>query len=383
MRLSRADKSLLTEWWFTVDRPLVTSVLILFAVGLVVSLAASPAVAIKKGLPTFFFVERHIIFAALGVPLMLTLSLLEPRGVRRVALFCFVAGIAAMIAVIVAGPEINGSRRWLRYAGLSLQPSEFVKPAFVVLSAWALSQSDQRVDMPARLIAGALFVLFAGLLLAQPDLGQTALIVAVWGSLLILAGLPLIYPGVLAGLGIVVLAIAYFSLGYVQRRIDTFLSGDVAATDQAGRAARAFIEGGFFGRGPGEGSIKTALPDAHTDFIFAVVAEEYGAVGCLALLGLYAFIVVRSIMLAIRRSALADRFAILGLATLFGGQVLINTAVNVGLLPAKGMTLPLISAGGSSILAISVTLGLLVALSRRRPEAARLRGGRFAATPDV
>ena len=370
MMLSRADRSLLTHWWFTIDRVQVTAISVLIIVGLVVSLAASPSVALNKGLPPFYFIQRHVVFALVGVVLMALISLQSPAGIRRLALVLYVAMIVALVAVLFWGVEINGARRWLRIAGVSLQPAEIAKPAFVVLAAWAFAEWQRRRDMPALPIAIAVFALFALLTVLQPDLGQTVLTTAVWGTLFVLAGLSLVWVGVLAGLALAGFGVAYLTLPYVRDRIAQFIDPVLDGRTQVGQAYQSFVSGGFFGRGPGEGSIKTTLPDAHNDFIFAVIAEEYGVAACLALLVLFAVIVFRALARAVLEPDLANRYAVCGLALLIGYQALINMGVNVGLLPAKGMTLPMVSAGGSSIIGVSITLGMLLAVSRRRPGAA-------------
>ena len=385
MRLSRADDSLVAVWWFTIDRTLVTLVLTLVGIGLLVSLAASPAVAEAKHLPRYYFVERHVAFAALGLVVILTLSLLSPRMIRLLALAGFVVSIGLLVAVLVVGEEINGARRWLRIAGFSLQPSEFAKPCFVVLAAWAFAQSRLRNDMPALPIATALFVVLAVLLAVEPDVGQTLLVAAVWTCLFVIAGLSLAWIGGLLALGAAGLGVAYMSLPYVAMRIDRFLAAEPfktsGALSQADRALQSFMQGGFLGRGPGEGTIKLVLPDAHTDYIFAVIAEEYGIIACIGLAVLFALIVVRAFQRAFGEQDLAVRYGIKGLALLVGLQAAINMGVNVGLLPAKGMTLPMISAGGSSMLATAVTFGMLLALARRRPGEARLKLPTLVVTP--
>lgn len=380
MLLSRADGSKLAQWWFTVDRVLLGAVMALMGVGLVVSLAASPAVAVKKGFSPFHFVERQLIFTALGGIAMIAVSQLSPRGVRRLSLLLFAAAIAALVAVLAVGDEINGAKRWLRLAGFSLQPSEFAKPAFVVLTAWAFAEAAHRRDMPARSIAVGLLVAFAALLIAQPDVGQTLLIALVWGALFFISGRSLFVVAGLAAAGAAGLGAAYALLPHVRFRFDRFLAPGRGDNSQTERAIQSFTEGGFFGRGPGEGTIKTVLPDAHTDFIFAVIAEEYGVLACLALLALFAFIVGRCLWHAAREADLFIRLAVSGLALAFALQALINMSVNVGLVPAKGMTLPFISTGGSSTIAISITIGLVLALTRRRPDASRLKMPRWAGT---
>jgi cell division protein FtsW len=379
MSFSRADKSRLAQWWFTVDHVLLSAILAIMAVGLVLSLAASPDVAARKGLGPYYFFERHALFSAAGVVLMIAVSLMHPRGVRRLALAVFGIALAGLVVVHFWGAEINGARRWLSLFGHSLQPSEFAKPGFVVVSAWLLSEARERPDMPALPIAVAAFVALALLLIAEPDVGQTMLVTLVWSALFFASGQPASRALViLAGAAMAFLG-AYQAFAHVRFRVDRFLNPLPGAEGQVERAMQSFIEGGFFGRGPGEGTIKTALPDAHTDFIFAVVAEEYGMIACLAILGLYAFVVVRVLVKSASEPDGATRLAVMGLALLFGLQALINMGVNVGLLPAKGMTLPFISAGGSSILAVSLTLGMALALTRRRPDASRLARGR--ATP--
>lgn len=379
MRISRADKSRLADWWFTVDHALVGALFSLIAIGLVLSLAASPAVAMKKGLEPYYFVERQVIFGAIGAAIMLAASLLTPQGVRRLALVVLLMSVAGLIWVHLFAEEINGARRWLIVAGFSLQPSELAKPAFAVIAAWLLAQSRLRPDMPGLAIALVLFVLLAALLIAQPDVGQTMLVTLVFGALFFLSGQPVIFAGGLAAAGVAGLAVAYYVLPHVTYRIDRFLHPTPGDNSQIDRAMQSFAEGGLFGRGPGEGTIKSVLPDAHTDFIFAVVAEEYGAIACLALLGLFAFIVLRALMRATEEPEPANRLAIFGLALLFGLQALINMGGNVGLLPAKGMTLPFISAGGSSTLSISLLAGMLLALTRRRADPERLKKPRLGA----
>ncbi len=377
MSFSRADRSRLAEWWFTVDHVLIVAVSILMLAGLVLSLAASPAVAINKGLPTFYFFQRHMLFTGLGFAAMIALSFLTPSQARRVGLGLFFAALVVLVWVLFDSPVINGARRWLFVGGFSLQPSEFAKPGFVLFIAWLFAEARRRPDMPALAIAIASGLLFCGLLVLQPDVGQTTLVATMWGVLYLLAGLPLIGAALLAGLGVAGLVVAYLIFPHVAGRIDRFLFAGPAENSQVARAMESFTQGGFFGQGPGEGTIKNNLPDAHTDFIFAVIAEEYGAIACLALAMLIAFIVIKALISALGEPRPANRLAIQGLAVMFGLQALINMGVNVGLMPATGMTLPFISAGGSSILAISVALGMLLALTRRRADPASYETGGY------
>ena len=383
MRVSRADRGRLAQWWFTVDHGLLAAVLVLVATGLVLSLAASPAVALKKGFGTFHFVERHVVYSALAVVTMLAVSLLKPAGVRRLSLALLFAALAGLVAVHVTGAEINGARRWLSIAGHSLQPSEFAKPAFAVVAGWLFAEAQSRRDMPALPLVVLLGVVLAALLVSQPDVGQTLLVSLVWGAQFLLSGQPILAAIGIAAAGALGLAGAYHVFPHVQSRVDRFLQPNSGDNTQVERAMQSFGEGGFFGRGPGEGTIKTVLPDAHTDFIFAVVAEEYGVIACLVLLALFAFIVLRALNCAAREPDARTRLAIQGLALLFGLQALINMAVNVGLIPAKGMTLPFISAGGSSMIAVSITLGMLLALTRRRPDRLHLDPGRLRPAVDL
>jgi cell division protein FtsW len=382
MKLSRTDRSLVATWLFTVDRGLLMALLTLIAIGVVLSFAASPAIAMKKGLPTYYFVERHVTFAGLGTILMLAISLLSPVGVRRLAALLLVIAVAGMIAVLFSGAELNGAQRWLTFGGYSLQPSEFAKPAFIVLIAWLFAEAASRSDMPALPIALVLWAMLAGLLVAQPDVGQTVLISTTAGLLYLLAGLPPIGAAILILIGSGGLWLAYENFGHVQTRLEKFFSSAPFENFQVGRAMQSFSEGGLFGRGPGEGTIKSVLPDAHTDYIFAVIGEEYGVIACIALLSVFAFIVIKAMLRAAGEPIAADRLAIQGLALLLGLQSLINMGVNIGLLPPKGMTLPFISAGGSSMLALSVTAGMLLALTRWRPDPSRLKKPRLVATID-
>jgi cell division protein FtsW len=382
MIFSRADKSRFAEWTFTIDRAMLSAMLGLIVIGLILSFAASPAVAMKKGFSTYHFVERHVVFAVIATITMVIVSFLTPRGVRRLSLFVLAAALAGMIVVLISGSELNGAQRWLSFAGYSLQPSEFAKPAFIVVMARLFAEAVGRRDIPAWPLAIGLWAVFAVLLVAQPDVGQTVLISATAGILYLLAGLPLLGALALAGIGGVGLLLAYQNFSHVHSRLDRFFSPLPFENFQVDRAMQSFAEGGLFGRGPGEGTIKSVLPDAHTDFIFAVVAEEYGVLACLSLLCLFAFIVIKALVRAVEEPNAADRLAIQGLAIVFGLQALINMGVNIGLLPPKGMTLPFISAGGSSMIALAITAGMLLALTRHRPDLQRLKKPRLVPTLD-
>jgi cell division protein FtsW len=381
MRLSRAERSLLVDWWFTVDRLLLATILVIVGAGLLLSLAASPSIALKRGLPTFHFVQRHFVFSLTSVVLLLAVSLLSQTQVRRLSLAVLLGALALMAIILVAGAEINGARRWLHFGGYSLQPSEFAKPAFVVLSAWLIAENERRPDMPAMTLAVALYLAVAGLLVLQPDVGQMLLVSLVWCALFLLAGRPVRWLFVMAAGLAVVLFAAYRNLGYVRWRVARFLHPSVGDSFQTDRALQSFIEGGFFGKGPGEGTVKTVLPDAHTDFIFAVIAEEYGVLACLVILALFGLVAVRVFARHVDRANAFAPLAAAGLVLLFALQAIINMAVNVGLLPAKGITLPFISNGGSSMLAIGLTMGMLLAVTRRRPDPEHVKKPGFVSRP--
>jgi cell division protein FtsW len=373
MRLTRADRSVLSDWWFTVDRLMFFGLLLLMGAGLVLSLAASPPIAAKFDVEPFYFVRRHAALLLPAVAIMFAASTLTPKQIRRASLVIFLVGIALMVLILFLGPEIKGAKRWLQFGALSVQPSEFVKPAFVILTAWLFNESQKRPDVPGIQLAIALYAIFATLLVLQPDFGQTLLVTLVWGALFYMAGINMVWIATLGLIGVAGIVTAYFLVPHVTSRIDRFLDPASGDTYQADRSLDSFLHGGWFGRGPGEGTVKNVLPDSHTDFIFAVTAEEYGLIACLILLALFAFIVLRGLSKASQEPDGFIRHAVAGLVMLFGLQALINMAVNVGLLPAKGMTLPFISYGGSSLLAMALTMGFALGLTRKRPMAGRLK----------
>lgn len=369
MRLARTDRSVIAEWWFSVDRPMLGAVLLIIILGTIVSLAASPAAANKIGQEPLYFFKRHLLFMAPAALLLIGFSMLTPKLIRHAGFFLFFGGLALMILALAQGIEKNGAVRWLIFAGgHSLQPSEFVKSGFVILTAWAFAEACKRPDMPALPIAFGLLAAFVGLLVLQPDIGQACLAVLVWSGLFFLAGYSLIWIMLAMASSAGAFVAAYFSLAHVRSRIDRFLFPEGSDTHQTDTALAAFREGGWLGRGPGEGTITPKVPDAYTDYIFAVIAEEFGLIFCLFLVCLYAFIVWRGLRAASRSRDPFIRLALSGLMMLFGFQTLINMAVNVDLLPAKGMTLPFLSYGGSSLTAMALTMGLALGLARRRPE---------------
>jgi cell division protein FtsW len=364
--IERDQRTPLGEWWWTVDRLLLAALLTLMLSGIVLSLAASPAVAVRIGLDPFHFFNRHVAFLLPSLVVLLGTSLMSSRGVRRSPLIVFAIGIVLMAATLAFGAEVKGSRRWISVIGISVQASEFVKPTFVILIAWLFSESARRPEMPATSLALSGLMIVVALLVLEPDFGQTMLIVVVWGALFFMAGMRMIWVFGLAGAGAAGLFTAYLFVPHVAGRIRRFMDPASGDTFQVDMAMESFTRGGWFGQGPGEGTVKRILPDSHTDFVFAVAAEEFGIVLCLALLALFSFIVIRSLRNAYRSDDLFTRFASAGLAMLFGVQSAINMAVNAHLIPAKGMTLPFISYGGSSMISMAYGMGMLLALTRQR-----------------
>ncbi len=365
--VSRVERGPVADWFWTIDRMFLAAFLLLMGIGLMLSFAASPAVAERLNLDSFHFVERHAIFLVPAIAVMFGVSFLSPRQVRRAAILLLVGSIGLMVMALFFGVEVKGSRRWISLAGISIQPSEFMKPAFVVICAWLFSERSRHPEIPGNLFAIILFGIVAALLVAQPDLGQTMLVAAVWGGMFFMAGMSWLWIILLAIAAICGFVGAYFVFPHVAERINSFLSkgGD---TFQVDTAREAIIRGDWFGQGPGEGTIKRILPDSHTDFVFSVAAEEFGIVFCMVLVALFAFVVLRGLSKAGRLEDDFTRLAVSGLALLIGFQSFINVGVNLELLPAKGMTLPLISYGGSSMIAVTITAGFLLALTRQRPE---------------
>lgn len=365
--ISREQRTPLSEWWWTVDRMLLASVVTLMIGGVILSLAASPGVAARIGLDPFHFFNRHIIFLIPSVCVMIGVSFLSPRQIRRSALIVFAVSIVLIVATLLFGPEVKGAKRWITILGINIQASESAKPAFVVLVAWLFSESARRPEMPATSMAMALLMSTVTLLVLEPDFGQTMLVLMVWGTLFFIAGMRMIWVVGLMGVSAAGLFGAYLMVPHVAGRIKRFMDPSSGDTFQVDMAIESFIKGGWFGQGPGEGTVKRILPDSHTDFVFAVAAEEFGLLFCLALVALFAFIVIRALSRAYASEDLFSRFAAAGLAIMFGIQASINMAVNLHLIPAKGMTLPFISYGGSSMISLAYGVGMLLALTRQRP----------------
>jgi len=366
MSFARIDQSPVARWWWTVDRWTLLALAVLIGFGALLTMAASPAVAERIGLDNMHFVRRQLALLPVAIALMFVISLQSPKTIRRMAVIGFLIAVALVALTFVVGIEIKGARRWINLPGLSLQPSEFVKPTFAVVTGWLLAEGKLREGFPGPLIAAFLYVILVGLLVKQPDLGMAVVISAVWFAQFFLAGLRLYWVVVgLAG-GVVGLIGAYMLLPHVTSRIDRFLDPASGDSYQVDRSIEAFMNGGMWGRGPGEGTVKEFLPDAHADFVFAVAGEELGLVACIIIVLLFAFIVLRGFSRVFQENNLFVVISATGLFVQFGLQAIINMASSLHLMPTKGMTLPFLSYGGSSLLALGLGMGMALALTRRR-----------------
>ena len=364
--LSRTDTSVLGRWWWTVDRWTLVAICALIGFGYVMMLAASPAVAERIHISRELFILKQVVFLALSAAVVVGVSLLSPLGVRRLALLGCLAALLLTALTIVAGTEIKGARRWISLPGMTLQPSEFLKPCFAVVTAWLLSEGQRLRHFPGTLLALGIFAVIAVLLKSQPDMGMLAVVVAVFFIQVFLNGLNLAMVGVAAGSLMAAAAAAYSLFPHVRSRVTRFLDPASGDSYQVTTALEAFANGGLLGRGPGEGRVKDVLPDAHADFVFPVLGEEFGLLICLVVMGLFGFVVLRGLL---RQLAEGDLFIVLassGLVASFGLQAFVNMASSLHLIPTKGMTLPFISYGGSSVLAVALGMGMLLALTRRR-----------------
>lgn len=376
-----ATDAVLPRWWRTIDRWSLAAILMLFGIGLLLGLAASPPLAERTGVAPFAYVIRQAQFGALAIVILLVTSMMSPDLVRRLAVLGFLGAFVAVALLPVLGTDFGkGAQRWYSLGFASVQPSEFLKPCFMILTAWMMAAAHQPGGPPGRLLSLVAALMVVGLLVLQPDYGQAALILFGWAVVYFVAGAPILLLTGLAGAVLVGGVMAYNGSEHFARRIDGFLTPDLDPRTQIGYAINAIREGGFFGVGAGEGQVKWSLPDAHTDFIIAVAAEEYGLVLVLLIIALYAGFILRSLLRLMRERDLFIRLAGAGLVCTFGAQAMINLGVAVRLLPAKGMTLPFVSYGGSSLIAGGIAVGMILALTRSRPqgEMADLfgRGGR-------
>ena len=366
--VARTDTSVIGRWWWTVDRWALAALVVLMLVGAWLVVTASPPVAERLGYGSFHFAKRHLMLLPVAAAIMLGASLLTPRGVLRVGAIVFAVSLLLLAATLVIGVETKGAQRWINVAGFSMQPSEFVKPAFAVVAAWLFAEGKRDKAIPGHWIAFGLYFLVVALVMCQPDLGMTMVVTSVWLAQFFLAGLSmwLVIGLGLAGIG--GLFGAYFMFPHVTSRIDRFLDPSSGDSYQIDKSLSAFVNGGFLGRGPGVGRVKETIPDAHADFVFAVAGEEMGAIVCLIIVGLFAFLVIRCFARLLAEQNLFVFLAVAGLVTNFGLQAVINIGSSLHLLPTKGMTLPFISYGGSSLLALALTMGMALALTRRRVE---------------
>lgn len=366
---SRGGDPVLPRWWRTIDKWTMSCILALFGIGLLLGLAASPPLAAKNGFEPFHYVTRQAFFGGVALVVMLVTSMMSPTLVRRLGVLGFLAAFVALALLPVLGTDFGkGAVRWYSLGFASVQPSEFLKPGFVVLAAWLLAAGQELNGPPGRIMSFGVAIIIVAMLALQPDFGQAALILFSWGVMYFVAGAPMMLLLGIAGAVIVFGMFAYENSEHFARRIDGFLSPELDPRTQLGYAQNAITEGGFFGVGVGEGQVKWSLPDAHTDFIIAVAAEEYGLILVLAIILLYMTIVLRSLYRLLRERDPFIRLAGTGLACMFGVQALINMGVAVRLLPAKGMTLPFVSYGGSSLIAGGIAVGMLLAFTRRRPQ---------------
>ena len=366
---TRDGEPILPRWWRTVDKWSLSAVLLLFGVGLLLGLAASPPLAERNGFGAFHYVQRQLLFGALAMTTMFALTMMTPRTIRRLAVVGFAVSLLGVMLLPFFGTDYGkGAVRWFSLGFGSIQPSEFLKPGFIVVAGWMIAASNEVAGPPGKTYSFALAIFIVLLLALQPDFGQACLILFAWGVMYFVGGAPFIILAGIAGLSVAAGAFAYQNSEHFARRIDGFLSAEVDPTTQLGYAANAIREGGFFGVGVGEGTVKWSLPDAHTDFIIAVAAEEYGLLLVLVIIALYAIIVLRSLFRLMRERDPVIRLAGTGLACTFAVQAMINMSVAVRLLPAKGMTLPFVSYGGSSLIAGGILVGMLLALTRVRPQ---------------
>lgn len=365
----RAADPILPRWWRTLDKWALACVFGLFATGILLGLAASVPLAEKNNLPRFYYVQRQAVFGGMGLLVMLVVSMLSPRQIRRIGVLGFAVSFVMIAALPFIGTDFGkGATRWLSLGFVSIQPSEFLKPGFVALCAWFMAASSEVGGPPGKLYSFCAALVVVMLLALQPDFGQASLVLFAWLVMIFVAGAPMALLLGVAGLAVGGGIFAYGASEHFARRINGYLSSEVDPRTQIGYATNAIQEGGFFGVGVGEGSVKWSLPDAHTDFIIAVAAEEYGFVLVMVIIALYCTIVTRSLLRLLRERDIFARIAGTGLACAFGVQALINMGVAVRLLPAKGMTLPFVSYGGSSMIASGIAAGMLLALTRTRPQ---------------
>ncbi len=364
--VARTDISTVGRWWWTIDKWILAATTFLILIGIILNFAAGPPAAERIGAETFHFVRRQMMFLPFTIMVIFGISLMAPVQVRRFAVIGFLIALVLMVFTLLIGVEVKGAKRWIYFAGMSLQPSEFIKPFFAVVAAWMFAEHRTREDFPGNLISIGLLFSVIAVLLSQPDIGMTLVVSAVWCAQFFMAGLPIFWVILIIVSGLGAFVGAYFVFPHVASRVDRFLDPTTGDSYQITQAMRAFQQGGWFGRGPGEGRVKEALPDAHTDFIFAVAGEEFGIFLCLIMVALFGFLVIRALLRVTREENMFVLLAVGGLAVQFGLQAMVNMASSLHMMPTKGMTLPFVSYGGSSLVALGVGMGMILALTRRR-----------------
>ena len=370
MSPARTNRSPILEWWRSVDQLTLSLLVCLIAAGLILSMGTSPAASARLELANpFNFLYRHAVFAGLGLVSAIVISMMGPNFARRLSVIALLSSILLMISLPFIGYEVKGATRWLRIGPLGLQPSEFAKPAFIVFAAWMFAMKKRDPELPAVGIVFATYLALIALLIQQPDFGQSFLLTLSFAAVFFFAGVSLGWVFIMMGLSLAGGVAAYFALPHVQDRVNRFLNPENSDTYQTDKALEAIANGGFLGRGPGEGTVKHFVPDIHTDFIFAATVEEFGFLISLVLIAMLSAFVLRSFRNALKLNDYFCQLAVAGLSTMVGMQIVINLFVNLNMAPPKGMTLPFISYGGSSMLALCFTAGLILAFTRHRPGA--------------
>jgi cell division protein FtsW len=356
------------KWIVSVDSVSLFVVACLISIGTWISIASTPSVAMKLGLKPFHFVKQHMVVLLVSVPIMIFVSFLQIRNIRKLSAIGYIGCLCLVILTLVVGAEIKGARRWLNLFGFSMQPSEFFKPILAVTNAWLISEQYRDRKFPGISLSGVSVLIIVPLLLLQPDVGMTVIIILSWIGQLFISGLSTMMLS-----GLIITAIAafsglYFTIPHVADRIDKFLTGNSDNADiyQVQKSLEAFKSGGLFGKGPGEGVIKNTVPDSHSDFVFSVIAEEFGFIVCFVIMSLFAILIIRSMVRVTASSSIFSICAVFGLVLQIGIQVLINTATSLDLIPTKGMTMPFISYGGSSYLSSAISIGILLSITKRK-----------------
>nr|WP_253307899.1 putative lipid II flippase FtsW [Rickettsia endosymbiont of Ceutorhynchus assimilis] len=360
---NQISNNFIKSWWRSTDQQIVISLMILFAFSLMLVTTSGSAVANRIGLEENYFSSRQIFYLSVASGLIILFSCFNKKWLKRFAILGFIFSIILLVLVKFFGYEVKGATRWINIGGLSIQPSEFIKPFFAVVIGWILSLKFEK-DFPSFSVGIILYFIVALLLIIQPDFGMLVMITAVFGIQLFIAGMPIFWIILTSFIGLIGVSVAYFWLPHVTQRINSFLDPDSSENYQVSKSLRAFEHGGLYGRGPGEGAVKQVLPDSHTDFIFAVAGEEFGAIICLIVIGIFAFIVLRSFVKVVNEKDKFIQFAASGIIAQLGLQSIINIGVTLHLLPTKGMTLPFISYGGSSTLAIAIATGMLLGFTK-------------------